>query len=150
LQTTSRQAEVEFGVRQERKILRRWRDHTRYFQSIHAAVAGPERADFDFLLLDRDWMLLAYLEVKVRRVRIADYGDVITPIRKHHLALRLREHRIRFLMTTLYACGTLIELDLSEKPSRVAPMKRRDREQGSDHAFYGPGQFTVLVEGAPS
>lgn len=146
---SSRLEEVRFGERQEQAILRRWMPVSRRAAGADRVIKSRPFQDFDFLALAKDGFPLAYLEIKVRRVRLAEFGDAVAPIRKHDYAKRLHEqHRVPFLMIVQYACGSLVEIDLAEPPAAEKALKRRDRKDSVPHGFWRDAQLTVVLDGA--
>ena len=142
------EAEVEHGLKQEVRILKRWLDESPSADCAGGVYRTGDYHDFDYYIdKDDDGFPLCYLEVKSRRKPFAQFGDLIVPERKHTAALDLkRKHRIRSICITEYACGTLVEVDLAQKPAYVKGIQRRDRPHipAKPHAFYEGKQLKVI------
>ena len=145
----SKQAEVQFGLAQEERIAMRWLNVKEDPVGSTLIKAG-DFADFDFYVVNGSGLLHAYLEVKMRRKPLSAFGDAMFPARKHETALLAREiGNIPFLAVTEYACGTLVEVDLTDEPSFRRDIKRRDRPgmAAVPHIFYTKDRMKVLSVG---
>src|SRR5262245_51143180 len=113
------EAEVEHGLRNEVRILKRWLDESASADNAGGVYRTSEYHDFDYYVdKDDDGLPLCYLEIKSRRTKFSQYGDCIVPERKHAKALDLkRKHRIKAIVVTEYGCGTLVEADLAARPA---------------------------------
>ncbi len=144
------EAEVEHGLRNEVRILKRWLDESPSADQAGGVYRTSEYHDFDYYVdKDDDGFPLCYLEVKSRRTAFGKFGDLIVPERKHTAALDLkRKHRIKSICITEYGDGTLVEVDLAQKPARVGPIQRRDRRHlpPKPHAFYEGKQLKIIGE----
>ena len=144
------EAEVEHGLKQELRILKRWLDESPSADQAGGVYRTGEYHDFDYYVdKDDDGFPLCYVEVKSRRSPFSRFGDCIVPERKHTTALDLkRKHRIAAICVTEYSCGTLVEVNLAQKPAYVKGIQRRDRRDrpAIPHAFYDKKQLTVVSE----
>ena len=140
--------EVNWGEAQELDVVKRWVSLSEYGARAHRFVKSLDFDPYDVLVLAEKGLPLCALEVKVRRVSFGDYGDVLTPLKKHEFALSLKEMRIPYLLVTQYACGTLVEVDLSEPPKDSRPIARRDRPGMNPvwHGMWKGKQLRVLTE----
>jgi hypothetical protein len=146
---SSRQAEVNFGEGLERRVLNAWLGLTRRKPSV--VFHSGKYHDFDFGMLDDRGFPMAWVEVKVRRRPLAEYGDAMCPMRKHEFAKTLfTDHGVPCYLVTQYSCGTIVEVDLLQRPASTKPIRRRDRPNSDPvrHAFYKGDQLTVYTEGA--
>lgn len=119
--------EVAWGESQERDVVKRWVELSPIGRQAKRFVKSLEYDPYDVLVLGEKGMPLCALEVKVRRVEFGEYGDVMAPLKKHEYALQMATLGFPFLLVTQYACGTLVEVDLSASPTVVRPIARRDR-----------------------
>lgn len=143
-----KKAEVAFGLSQEERIANRWLNTVQEPVGSSFIKAG-EFADFDFYVINGAGLVHAYLEVKLRRKPLASFGDVMVPLRKHKTALVARSlGNIPFLAVTEYACGALVEVDLSQEPSETRDIRRRDRPgtPAVPHALYKSDKMKVLAK----
>lgn len=141
---SSKQAEVKFGEGRERRVLNQWLELSRRKPSV--VFHSGKYHDFDFGMLDDRGFPMAWVEVKVRRRDLQEYGDAICPLRKHHFAKELRELcGVPSYLVTEYACGAIVEVDLLQAPTHVRGIKRRDRPNSDPvpHAFYRGDQLIV-------
>lgn len=136
-------AEVRLGEAQEKRILQRW-CAARALPESHRIIRSRQFQDFDYLILDERGFPYLYIEIKSRRIPIGQFGDAIFPQRKHIFAKDLlAAHNIELLAIVEYS-DSLAEVDLTERPTRVAMLKRSDRDRPVEHAFYGRDQLRVL------
>jgi hypothetical protein len=117
----------------------------RAFRSINPVKSSPI-ARLDYVLLDGEGVPAAYLEVKTRSTPFARFADVICPLTKHTFARKVAEKfDVPVYLVTEYACGTLVEVDLTAKPAGRRQIERRDRPgQRPWHAVYEGKQLKVL------
>jgi len=146
--TTSKQAEVAFGLANEERIAYEWlsRQKIEPLLSLTLTKAGGY-ADFDYWVFDPQGILVCYLEVKMRRKPLSAFGDAMFPLRKHKLGLRVKGlNNAPFLAVTEYACGSLVQVDLSLEPSFERDIARRDRPgmKPVPHVFYTKDKMTIL------
>ena len=120
-------AEVEWGESQEAEVVARWTRASDTGKLAHRFVKSLKMDPYDVLVLQERGMPLCALEVKVRRVEFGEYGDVLTPLKKHEFALQMATLGFPYLLVTQYACGTLVEVDLSKAPKETRAIARRDR-----------------------
>jgi hypothetical protein len=149
LESSRKEAEVEFGTSLERRVLDRWLEQSNRNPSV--VFNSGQYHDFDFGMLDSKGYPLAWVEVKVRRRKFGEYKDAMFPYRKHEFAKRLFDvYTVPCYGITLYACGTLIEVDLVGAPNSVSDVKRRDRPNSDPvpHGFYR-GEQLVIYERRP-
>jgi hypothetical protein len=94
----------------------------------------------------RSGRILAYLEIKFRRVEFSEFGDAMFPERKVRFAREVCHDRGEYplIAVTEYACGTLVEVDLRDEPAERRFVKRFDRTKAVPHVFYSKDQLTVL------
>lgn len=139
--------EVAWGESQEAKVVTRWVELSPTGKWARRFVKSLEFDPYDVLVLGEKGVPVCALEVKVRRVKFADYGDVMAPMRKFEFALAMRELGFPYLLVTEYACGSLVEVDLSQSPGEVRPIARRDRPgmKPVDHGFWGGEQLVRLA-----
>lgn len=143
----SRLEEVEWGESQEQAILRRWLRSSPRCSGADRVIKSRPAQDFDFVVFDKVGMPIAYVEVKVRRVALSDFGDAVAPIRKHDYAVKLwKRHRFPMLMVVAYSCGALVEVDLAAAPAERRALKRHDRPKAVDHGLWKGDQLTVIPE----
>lgn len=143
----SRLAEVKWGEGQEQGVLRRWLRSSPRCSGADRVIKSRPCQDFDYVVFDKAGMPVAYVEIKVRRVALADFGDAVAPIRKHDYAVKLwRRHRFPMLMIVAYSCGTLVEVDLAQPPAERRSLKRHDRPKAVPHGFWKDAQLTVVPE----
>jgi hypothetical protein len=121
------QEEVDWGVGQEERVYLAWCERSWLGKQAKRAVKTEEFDPYDVLVFGENAIPLCALEIKVRRVEWGDYGDVMAPIKKHEHALALKERGIPFVLITQYACGTIVQVDLSRGPSKRKMVARRDR-----------------------
>ena len=148
METESKRDEVAFGLAHEERIAYRWLNTVQDPVGSSLLKAG-EFADFDFYVINGAGLVHAYLEVKLRRKPLASFGDVMMPLRKHNTALKAKElGNIPFLAVTEYACGALVEVDVSQTPTSTRNIRRRDRPGSPPvpHAFYGADKMRVLAK----
>jgi hypothetical protein len=141
------QREVSYGVALEEGILNRWATVSELGRRARGFLRAGEYDDFDFVVFGTDGLVIAYVEVKRRRVRLADYGDALFPARKHAFALRAtRDHAIPVLGVVEYACGNLVVVDLAQKPAQRRDIARRDRpgQAPIPHVLYAREQMEVV------
>ena len=141
--------EVMWGESQERDIVQLWVEHSSIGRRAHRFVKSLEFDPYDVLVIADKGLPLCALEIKARRIPWGEYGDVLTPLKKHEFALAMRELGLPYLLVTLYADGTLVEVDLSEKPQQTKCFARRDRP-GSDPVWHGmwKGKQVRVLRGA--
>ena len=135
----SKREEVEEGESLELGVAERWLRHTS-LDGADAVLRSRKYCDFDFWVFDEQGLARAHLEIKTRRISFAKYKDAMFPKRKHELARTAFELGLPpLLAVTLYACGTLTEVDLASTPSREEIVTRSDRPgEGVAHVFYTP------------
>jgi len=140
-----------WGESQERDVVQRWVELSPIGRLAHRFVKCLDFDPYDVLVLADKGLPLCALEVKVRRVEFGEYGDVLTPLKKHEFALSMKEMRIPYLLVTQYACGTLVEVDLGDAPKQTKPIARRDRPGMTPvmHGLWRGKQLRVL-SGGPS
>ena len=147
----SRLEEVKWGEAQEMDVLKRWLRISPAVSLDGRVIKSRQAQDWDYLVLDEKGYPVAYVEIKVRRVRLAEFGDAVAPIRKHEMAVSMkRRHNVPMLMVVQYACGTLVECDLAVSPKERRPLQRRDRTHQAPvlHGFWMGDQLTVVDEAA--
>ena len=139
--------EVIWGEAQELDVVKRWAGLSETGREAKRYVKSLDYDPYDVFVMGDKGLPICVLEVKVRRVEFGKYGDVLTPLKKHEFALALREMRIPYLLVTQYACGTLIEVDLAQKPSRTQKIARRDRPGMTPvaHGLWKGKQLVVLA-----
>lgn len=145
--TDLKDAEVAFGTAHEGRILARWAASSPRAAGARGFLKAGKFDDFDFVIFAGDGLVLCYLEVKLRRSPLSRFGDAIFPARKHDFALRAkRERKTPVLAVTEYGCGALVEVDLSQTPTRRQDIKRRDRPQMKPvpHVVYEKDRMAVL------
>lgn len=141
-------AEVGFGEAYEEPILAEWKQLSPAATEARGFIKGGQYDDFDFIILDRRGLVIVYLEIKQRRVKFGQYGDAMFPLRKHELALEAKRRGTCILAVTRYACGSLVEVDLGQPPTKKADVTRRDRPgKAVPHVFYS-GRKLRLLRGA--
>jgi len=141
----NRQAEVKFGLAVEEPILADWAKLSKHAEGARGYFKGGRYDDFDFLILDKDGTVTTYVEVKQRRIAFGKYGDVIFPLRKYVLGKKVTERGQRLLVVTSYSCGTLLQVDLSGKPTKRLDIERRDRPgEKVPHVSYSGKALTFL------
>lgn len=139
-------AEVGFGEACEDPILLQWAEFSPSAADIRGYLKAGQYDDFDFVIFGKSGLVVCYLEIKQRRIKFGQYGDVMFPLRKHKLALDLKRKEVLFLAVTRYACGTVIEVDLSAIPTKKADVTRRDRPgETKPHVFYSGRKLRQLV-----
>lgn len=138
--------EVNWGEAQELDVVKLWVERSELGAQAHRFVKSLDFDPYDVFVLAEKGLPLCALEVKVRRVAFGDYGDVMTPLKKHEFALSLRQMRLPYLLVTLYACGTLVEVDLTESPKESRAIARRDRPGMTPvmHGLWKGKQLRVL------
>jgi hypothetical protein len=142
--------EVAWGTADEPRIVARWAKLSEWAKAASMARKGGGFFDWDYQLFAKDGFPVCYLEVKKRRSPLWKYGDALFPKRKHDMGRRLlAEHGLRLIGVVEYGCGSLVEVDLSEKPSRYRDITRRDRPGMTPvpHVIYDKGRLRLL-EGA--
>ena len=143
----SRLAEVRWGEGEESPILRRWMAASPRVRGADRVIRSRPAQDWDYLALDRRGIPIAYIEIKKRRIALAEFGDAMCPIRKHELARDIhRVCRLPFVMVVSYACGTLVEIDLLEPPAERRDVKRHDRDKHVPHGLWKGDQLVVIPE----
>lgn len=107
----------------------------------------PAYADVDFTIIDPIKGLLAFLEVKTRRITSEKYESTIVSLRKHHSGrYGLTFFKVKTPCLVLFA-DTLGVFELSETPDSIAPITRWERGgEGVDHAHYAHSRLTWLPE----
>lgn len=140
--------EVAWGEAQELDVVRLWVKHSELGPDAKRFVKSLDFDPYDVLVLADKGLPLCALEVKVRRVKFGEYGDVLTPLKKHEFALQLLEMNIPYLLVTLYACGTIVEVNLGDAPLETKPVSRRDRPGMTPvmHGLWKGHQLDVLRE----
>jgi len=142
-----RTVEVDWGEAREEPIFKRWRQLSPNANGARFAAPGPKYADWDRLVFDASSSPVCYLEIKKRRVEFAKFGDVLLPERKVKFCVKEgAQHRIPFFLVTEYACGTLVEVDLSQEPDQYVLIGRGDRpgEKRVPHVLYEGDKLLVL------
>lgn len=143
----SRLAEVQWGEGEEGPILKRWMSASPRVRGADRVIRSRPAQDWDYLALDRRGLPLCYIEIKKRRIPLADFGDAMCPIRKHDLARDIhRSCRLPFVMVVLYSCGSLVEIDLLEPPAERRDVKRYDRDNHVPHGLWKGAQLVILNE----
>lgn len=143
----SRLEEVRWGEGQEQGVLRRWLRSSPRCSGADRVIKSRQFQDFDYVVFDREGYPVAYVEIKVRRVPLSDFGDAVAPIRKHEAAVKLwRRHRFPMLMIVAYSCGTLVEVDLAQPPAERRALKRHDRPKAVPHGLWKGDQLAVIPE----
>lgn len=141
----NRQAEVRFGIAAEEPILEDWAKLSKHAKTARGYFKGGRYDDFDFLILDKDGTVTTYVEVKERRIAFGKYGDVIFPLRKYVLGKKVSARGQTLLVVTRYTCGTLLEVDLSQAPTKRLDIERRDRPGESvPHVSYSGNKLSFL------
>lgn len=141
--------ELAWGERFENPILERWAKLSPHAPDGCLFLKSGPFSPFDAYVVDKRGFVLCYVEVKRRRTGADQYGDCICPFTKHEAARYARDaHDIYFVLVTEYGCGTLVEVDLSKRPSRTQMIARRDRPgmKPVKHAVY-EGPQVVKLEG---
>lgn len=143
-------AEVEFGVSQEERVLRRWAPLSRIGRKARGFLRAGRFDDFDYVVFGEDGRVIAYLEIKVRRVPLAKYGDAVFPARKMAKARSIwRANKLPFIAAVEYGCGALVQVDLTAAPSGYRRLTRHDRPgQAVSHVVYGRDKLNILSEGS--
>ena len=141
--------EIAWGEGQERDVVALWVRRSPIGRKARRFVKSLEFDPYDVLVLAEKGLPLCALEVKVRRVAFGEYGDVMAPMRKHEFGISMQALGFPFLLVTYYACGTLVEVDLSENPETVRPIARRDRPGMTPvkHGLWSGSQLRVFGEG---
>lgn len=140
-----RQAEVRFGLDVEEPILADWAKLSGHAKGARGFLKGGRYDDFDFLIVGRDGTVSCYVEVKQRRVEFGKYGDVIFPLRKYALGKLVSGRGCALLVVTRYSCGTLVEVNLSQPPTKRLTIERRDRPgEAVPHVSYSGSKLTIL------
>lgn len=140
--------EVNWGEAAEEPIFKRWCQLSPNAGEAKWALPGPKYSDWDRLVFDKACSPICYLEIKQRRVELARFGDVILPQRKTDFCVKEgAAHRIPFYLVTLYACGSLVEVDLSQKPDEKFLLARNDRpgQKAVPHVRYEGKKICVLA-----
>lgn len=139
--------ELAWGEAHESAVLKRWVKLSPHARGAKRFLRTEELDQYDFLVLDGLGVPLCFVEIKVRRTDLAKYGDVLTPWSKHTFAKKLARHQLPFLLVTQYACGSLVEVDLTGKPAVKKQVARRDRPgmKPVPHGLYQGTQLTVLA-----
>jgi len=140
--------EVDYGLDKEEAILRRWCSLSPDAKDARGFLKGGTFDDFDFVIFDKWGVVSCYLEVKSRRKKLSSFGDAMAPIRKHRFATYVLKQRLTaVLMVTEYACGSLVQVNLADKPASQRDIARRDRPKMKPvpHGFWAEGQMTVLA-----
>lgn len=141
--------ELKWGEAQEERVLQRWSRLSPHAKGAARFLRTAETDPYDFLVISKTGLPLCFVEIKSRRVAFGLYGDVLTPWSKHLYAKRALKHALPFVLVTEYACGTLVEVDLTVKPRTAKSVARRDRP-GTDpikHGLYAGDQLAVLQVG---
>ena len=138
--------EVNFGEAQERAVATLWTKISPTGKQARRFVKTEDFDPYDVLVIAEKGLPLCALEIKVRRVAWGEYGDVLTPLKKHLFALELKERGLPYLLVTQYACGTLVEVDLSQRPKQERFVARRDRPGMNPvaHGLWKGSQVVVL------
>lgn len=141
--------EVAWGESSEFTILKRWLKVSLYAVGSARIIKSEGFDRFDYLLLDKRGLPVAYVEVKRRRPPLKQYGDALFPYDKHLFARRCAGFNIPCIGVVEYGCGALAEVDLTKRPAKDEHISRRDRpwDNGARHAIYSKRQITVLEEG---
>lgn len=139
--------EIAWGEAQEREVVQRWVELSATGKLAKRFVKSLEFDPYDVLVLGDRGMPLCALEVKVRRVKLGEYGDVMAPMRKFEFAVAMRALGFPYLLATQYACGSLVEVDLSLSPAEVKSIARRDRPgmKPVPHGFWKGDQLVRLA-----
>lgn len=144
-----RQAEVRFGLNAEEPILTDWSKLSEHAAGARGYLKGGRYDDFDFLIVGKDGTVTCYVEVKQRRIAFGTYGDVIFPLRKYILGRDVSKRGCTLLVVTQYTCGTLLEVDLSQPPTKRLEIERRDRPgEKVPHVSYSGTKLTYLRRAA--
>jgi hypothetical protein len=140
--------EVNWGEAQEIEVVKLWSQRSELGTRAHRFVKSLDFDPYDVLVLAEQGLPLCALEVKVRRVSFGDYGDVMSPLKKREAALAFKALGIPFVLVTLYACGTIVEVDLASEPAQVVNVARRDRPgtKPIPHGLWKDESLTVLGE----
>jgi hypothetical protein len=143
---TDVRTELAWGEAQEERVLNRWARLSKHAKGGARFLRTAERDQYDFLVLDKSGLPLCFVEIKSRRVSFGLYGDVLTPWSKHSYAKKAAKHALPFILVTEYACGTLVEVDLTVKPRSQKNVARRDRPGTPPikHGLYSGDQLLVL------
>lgn len=138
--------EVNFGESQERAVATLWTKISSTGKQAERFVKSGSFDPYDVLVIGARGVPLCVLEIKVRRVEWGTYGDILAPLKKHLFALELKERGLPYLLVTHYACGTLVEVDLSEHPKEEKAVARRDRPGMTPvmHGLWKGDQVKVL------
>lgn len=139
--------EVAWGEAQELDVVKRWSVLSEFGREARRYVKSLDYDPYDVLVLADKGLPLCALEVKVRRSPFGKYGDVLTPMKKHEFAVQMGDLGFPYLLVTQYACGTLVEVDLSETPADSRPIARRDRPGMTPvlHGFWKGSQLRMLA-----
>ena len=139
--------EVNWGEAQELDVVRRWAQLSEFGKQAKRYVKSLEFDPYDVLVLAQMGVPLCALEVKVRRSAFGKYGDVLAPMKKFEFAVQMRSLGFPYLLVTQYACGTLVEVDLSEAPVESRPIARRDRPGMTPvpHGLWKDSQLRMLA-----
>lgn len=139
--------EVSWGERQEIEVAKRWKQLSVVGRRCFRPVKSLEFDPYDFLILARKGVPVCCLEVKVRRSPFGKYGDVLAPLKKHEFAVQMADLGFPYYLVTEYACGTLIEVNLSLPPAETREIARRDRPgmKPVPHGLWKGDQVLVLA-----
>lgn len=141
--------EVAWGESREGSVVKRWLETSELAAQAERVVKSSPYDDFDFYVFRKNGAPLVWLEVKVRTITFGIYGDAMFPKRKHVYAVKMWEaHKIPVFAVTEYACGTLAEIDLRQKPVKERSVVRKDRpgDKPVPHVFYSESQMAVLAD----
>lgn len=138
--------EVKWGESEENRIVARWAKLSGWSTQATGARKGGRYHDWDYVLFTREGFPVCFLEVKKRRSPLYRFGDALFPKRKHDFGREiLARNNLRLIGVVEYGCGSLVEVDLSERPSRFRGIKRRDRGGPEiPHVIYDKHRLTLL------
>lgn len=139
--------EVAWGESEENRIVARWSKFSEWAQTATGARKGGRYFDWDYQLFTREGFPVCFLEVKKRRSPLYKFGDALFPKRKYDAGRKLlAEYNLRLIAVVEYGCGSLVEVDLSERPSRFTDITRRDRPgmKPVPHVIYDKHRLTLL------
>lgn len=130
--------DIEFGIQQELSAAMLFVDGVWTGASVSRL---PEYSDLDYAVTWRG-NLIAFLEIKARRVNVDTYTSTMIPLRKHHIAKQISDNLKIPTYAVIVFQDAMVSFHLENEPDEVQFVKRDDRDKGMQHCFYSHSRFT--------
>lgn len=130
--------DIKFGLEQELSAAMLFADEIWPGSSVSRL---PEYSDLDFVITRRG-EVMAFLEIKARRVSVDEYKTTMIPLRKHHIAKQIYDNLKIQTFAIIVFQDAMVSFHLENAPDEIQFVKRDDRESGMQHCFYNHSRFT--------